>query len=377
MLVAKPANCTVRRMLRGDETQARRRTGVLLMAVVGALAAGLVLLGNPGNMGLCGACFARDVAGSLGLHQGPSILRPEVPGVVLGALVFCLASGRHVGRSGSNAVARFLLGVAMAVGALVFLGCPFRLFQRLGGGDLNAWLALPGFALGVRIAMGFEARGYSIGKTHEVPLGVGLMGPVACIGVLVLFLVGGVLDGPGPGVAGPPGHATWLWALAISGVAGAILSATGFCGISAMRRVFNGNRAMLSAAAAMIAAYAVVALLGGRFSLSFDAPIAHGVWGWNLLGLMLVGLCGALCGGCPVRLIVLTGEGNGDAFVGLMGLVVGGALAHTLGLAAAPAIGDAVGGPAFAGRVAVVCLLVLVLLYAFAMRRPSAGSSAA
>ena len=362
-------------MLRGDVTPARRTAGVLLMAVVGALAAALVLLGNPGNMGLCGACFARDVAGALGLHQGPSILRPEVPGVVLGALVFCLVSGRHVGRSGSNAVARFLLAAAMAVGALVFLGCPFRLFQRLGGGDLNAWLALPGFGLGVRIAMGFEARGYSIGKTHEVPLGVGLLGPIACAGLLVVFVATDVLAGPGPGVGGPPGHAPWLWALAIGGVAGAILSATGFCGISAMRQVFGGRRSMLVAAGAMVGTYALVALVGGRFTLGFDAPVAHGVWLWNLLGLMLVGLCGALCGGCPVRLIVLTGEGNGDAFVGVAGLMAGGALAHTLGLAAAPAKAAAAGGPALAGKVAVVSLLALVVLYALSMCRPANRTS--
>ena len=34
---------------------------------------------------------------------------------------------------------------------------------------------------------------------------------------------------------------------------------------------------------------------------------------------------------------MMAGEGNGDAFVGCAGLVVGGALAHTLQLASAPA----------------------------------------
>ena len=33
-------------------------------AVVGSLAAALVALGNPGNMGICGACFLRDTAGA-------------------------------------------------------------------------------------------------------------------------------------------------------------------------------------------------------------------------------------------------------------------------------------------------------------------------
>ncbi|MEZ6036024.1 MAG: YedE family putative selenium transporter [Planctomycetota bacterium] len=357
-------------MLRTDSNPSRRRLGIALVAVLGALAATLVLLGNPGNMGLCGACFARDVAGALKLHGGPAVFRPEVPGMVFGALLWSLASRRHVGRSGSDASARFVLGVAMAIGALVFLGCPFRLLQRLGGGDLNAWLALPGFVAGVGIGRFFERRGYSIGKTHEVPLASGLLGPLTIAAMLVLFVLGDVLAGPGPGASGPPAHAPWLLALAIGGGAGALLSATGFCGVNAARQVFGGQRSMLLAAAALVVAYGVVLAIGGRFSPGFDGqPIAHGEVLWNALALALVGLCGALCGGCPVRLIVLTGEGNGDAFVAVAGLMIGGALAHTLGLAAAPASATAAGGPGLAGKIAVVALLAAVTTYAAARSR--------
>tara|TARA_R110002096_G_scaffold99396_1_gene220191 strand:- start:1658 stop:2761 length:1104 start_codon:yes stop_codon:yes gene_type:complete len=355
-------------MLRNQTSPSLRRLGIALVAIVGALAALLVLLGNPGNMGLCGACFVRDIAGSLRLHAGPSIFRPEVAGIVIGALVWSLASGRHVGRSGSNAVARFMLGVAMAIGALLFLGCPFRMLQRLGGGDMTAWLALPGFLAGVGIARLFERRGYSIGKTHEVPFTIGLIGPLIVAILLLVFAVGGVLAGPGPGVADSPSHANWLVALAVGASAGALLSATGFCAISAGRQVFGGPRLMLLSAGVLILAYALVLAIGGKFSLGFDGqPIAHNEWLWNTLGLALVGLCGALCGGCPVRLVVLTGEGNGDAFVAVMGLLVGGALAHTLGLSAKPATALAAGGPAFAGKVAVSVGLVLAIAYAASM----------
>ena len=33
------------------------------------LSAILMLLGNPANMGICVACFIRDIAGGLGLHR--------------------------------------------------------------------------------------------------------------------------------------------------------------------------------------------------------------------------------------------------------------------------------------------------------------------
>jgi uncharacterized protein len=355
-------------MLRGETSAGRRLLGITLVAALGALAALLVLLGNPGNMGLCGACFVRDVAGALRLHAGPAVFRPEVPGLVLGALAWCLVSGRHVGRSGSNAVARFVLGVAMAFGALVFLGCPFRLLQRLGGGDLAAWLALPGFLVGVGLGRWFERRGYSIGKTHEVPLAVGLLGPIAVVVALVCFVTGNVLAGPGPGAAGPPAHAPWLVALGLGSVAGAALSATGFCGVNAPRQVFGGPRPMLVAAALLVLTYGLVLTIGGRFAPGLtEQPIAHQDWLWNTLALALVGLTGALCGGCPVRLIVLTGEGNGDAFVAVMGLAVGGALAHALGIAAAPTTAAAAGGPAFAGKLVVATSLVLVTAYAAAL----------
>jgi len=36
-------------------------------SVTGLLAVGLVLAGNPGNMGFCIACFLRDTAGARGI----------------------------------------------------------------------------------------------------------------------------------------------------------------------------------------------------------------------------------------------------------------------------------------------------------------------
>jgi len=359
-------------VLRGEARLGRRGAGLLLCAAVGAAAASLVALGNPGNMGLCGACFLRDVAGALGLQsQGPVIFRPEVAGVVLGALAWSIVTRRGVGRAGGYAGARFLLCVCMAIGALVFLGCPFRLLQRLGGGDLTAWAALPGFLGGVGIGLLLERRGYSIGKTQPAPLPVGLAGPGAALALLALFAAG-VLLGPGPGNDGKPPHAPWLAALGIALACGAVLSATGFCAISAARQVFRGPRWMLAGAAAVIAGYAATALATGRLHPGFAGqPVAHHDWLWNTLGLGLAGLCGALAGGCPVRQLVMAGEGNADAFVGVAGLATGGALAHTLGLASVAASATDAGGSTPAGRTAVVIGLLYAIGHGYWMtRRP-------
>ena len=49
---------------------------------IGAASVLLMRLGNPANMGVCVACFIRDIAGGLGLHRAAAVqyLRPEVPG---------------------------------------------------------------------------------------------------------------------------------------------------------------------------------------------------------------------------------------------------------------------------------------------------------
>ena len=41
--------------------------------IIGIISVGLVLLGNPANMGFCLACFIRDTAGGLGLHRAEPV----------------------------------------------------------------------------------------------------------------------------------------------------------------------------------------------------------------------------------------------------------------------------------------------------------------
>ncbi len=343
-------------MLRNPSSSRSLAVGLLLLAVVGALAALLVSKGNPGNMGMCGACFLRDEAGALGLlgkgapgaPPPPAYVRPELVGLVLGAFALGLARRRFVARSGSHAATRLVAGAFMAIGALVFLGCPFRMLQRLGGGDANAWFGLAGFVPGVLVGLAFERKGYGVGSTAPAPVGVGLHAPVLFGGLLVLAGAG-VLFGPGLAATGGPAHAPWMIALGIGLVAGGILSATGFCAVSAARQVVARPKAQLLGAAALVLGYAAVALATGTFKGGFEGqPLAHSDGLWSVLAMSLVGFCGVLAGGCPVRQVVMAGEGNGDAFVTVLGILLGAAIAHGLGLVSSP-----VAGPTAFGKVAV------------------------
>ena len=55
--------------------------------IIGVAAVVLTVLGNPGNMGFCIACFLRDTAGAMHLHTAPIVeyVRPEIIGIILGS----------------------------------------------------------------------------------------------------------------------------------------------------------------------------------------------------------------------------------------------------------------------------------------------------
>jgi hypothetical protein len=92
----------------------------------------------------------------------------------------------------------------------------------------------------------------------------------------------------------------------------------------------------------LIAAFFVAALVTNlvlgqvghwRFS---GQPISHEEHLWNFLGMALVGLAATLVGGCPLRQMVLSGQGDTDAALTVLGMVAGAAVAHNFGLASSP-----------------------------------------
>jgi hypothetical protein len=72
----------------------------------------------------------------------------------------------------------------------------------------------------------------------------------------------------------------------------------------------------------------------------------------------LTGFACVLLGGCPLRQLVLAGEGNTDSAVTVLGLMVGAAFAHNFGLA------SSANGPTTNGQIAVVIGIVVVALIA-------------
>lgn len=112
------------------ETLSKKETPIIIGAgvIIGIIAVALVYFGNPANMGFCIACFLRDTSGALGFHSAAAVqyIRPEIVGLVLGSCILALATKEFKPRGGSAPVTRFVIGMFVMIGCLMFLGCPFR-----------------------------------------------------------------------------------------------------------------------------------------------------------------------------------------------------------------------------------------------------------
>jgi hypothetical protein len=320
---------------------------VLLVVITGIVfGLGSVLLvksGNPGNYGFCAACQLRDIAGALGIHQVATLqyARPEILGFVLGAFVLAKASGEFRPRGGSNPAIRFVLGALMMIGALVFLGCPLRGILRLAGGDLNGIVGLAGFVAGIGAGVLFLRNGYNLGRAHNYSGAVGYSGYLAVIAAAIL--VAGVFtqaaflnfSAKGPGSL----HAPVIISLIAGLLGGALAWKTRMCLSGGIRDFILVRDTYLLKIYGMIF---VAALAGnmyfGMFKLGFAGqPLAHTMHLWNFLGLFLTGLAATLAGGCPLRQLIMAGEGNTDATFSVLGMLAGAGIAHGLNAAGGPA----------------------------------------
>lgn len=349
-----------------------RKGPILTGIAVGILAPLLTFWGNPGNMGICVACFTRDIAGALGLHRGAVVqyIRPELAGFILGSFISSLIFREYKPRTGSSPIVRFFLGFFAMIGALVFLGCPWRAYIRLSAGDLNAIPGILGLTVGVAIGISFLWRGFSLGRNYPAKKPLGYIMPLAAI-TLIAFVLLRPSFGPegssaiffsekGPGSMAAP----VALSLAAGLLIGWLAQRSRFCTVGALRdlimfkdfHLFNGIIAFV------IAAF-VTNLLLGQFKLGFEGqPIAHTNVLWNAMGMVLSGLAFTLAGGCPGRQFIMSGEGDGDAAVFILGMLFGAATAHNFSLASSGT------GPGAFGPAATIIGIMFCLSVGFLMR---------
>lgn len=357
-----------------EKTNWFREHGMILLTgvVIGIAALVLTAHGNPGNMGFCIACFLRDIAGAIGLHSAGKVqyVRPEIIGLVLGSLCAALAAKEFRAQAGSSPAVRFLLGLVVMVGALVFLGCPLRMVLRLGGGDLTAVAGLLGFLGGILVGVAFLKKGFTLGRARTLPAGEGLVLPGIMVMLLVLLLAGPALlhfSEAGPGSM----HAFWGLSLAAGLVVGALCQRSRLCMAGGLRDVFLlKDFTLLSGFLAIWITVTLGNLILHKYDLSaLSQPVAHSQYLWSFLGMAAVGWGSILLGGCPLRQLILAGEGNGDSAVTVLGMLVGAAVSHNFSLAGNPdSVAEdgtyVIGGIGNSGKVAVILCFVILLAVA-------------
>lgn len=387
---------------------------------IGAIAAWLVSQGNPGNMGLCIACFLRDIAGFfVGGKTGQAAvayIRPEIVGIILGATGAAVVTREFRPRGGSQPLTRFVLGFIFMVAALVFLGCTVRAWLRLGGGDLTALWGVLGIVLGAIVGVVFLRRGFNLGRATTVVRPLGWFLPVLAVVLLVLALVtqyGGkpgwatlspangkavvpgavvtttdgavikptdatIVDGAVVAADGtvladaakvaatkpmPGGKRAPLWISLAAGLAiGVVAQRSRFCSIGGIRDAILIRRYdLLFGVIGLVVGATIVNLALGQYSLGFEGqPVAHNDILGSIAAMTVATFAAVLLGGCPFRQVIMGSEGDADGFVAVLGMLVGAGVAHLFKIASSPAGLTASAWPTL-GVMAVVLVVVALV----------------
>jgi YedE family putative selenium metabolism protein len=160
-------------------------------------------------------------------------------------------------------------------------------------------------------------------------------------------------------------HAPLIVSLIVGLGIGFLAQRSRFCTMGAFRDLllFRQMHLLYGVIALVVLAF-VTNLILGQFKPGFTGQaVAHTMQLWNFAGMVLAGLAFALAGGCPGRQLFLAGEGDGDAAVFVLGMIVGAGFAHNFGLASSPK------GVGPHGIAAVIIGLLVCLFIGFTMRK--------
>ncbi|HSQ22576.1 MAG TPA: YedE family putative selenium transporter [Coriobacteriia bacterium] len=387
---------------------------------IGALAGWLVSQGNPGNMGLCIACFWRDIAGFFagGVTNQAAVayIRPEIIGIILGALGASIVTKEFKPRGGSSTLLRFLLGFIFMSSALVFLGCTVRAWVRLGGGDLTALWGLLGIIIGVVVGVVVLKSGYNLGRAKGLPTWTGWIVPAIGVILLVFALItayggkpgfatltpangkavvpgevvvttdgtvikpadatlvdGAVVAADGTVLADaekvaatkpmPGGKRAPLFISLVAGLAiGVVAQRSRFCSVGGIRdSILIKRYDLLFGVIGLVIGATIVNLIFGQYNLGFEGqPVAHNDVLGNIAAMVVAALSAVMLGGCPMRQMIMGSEGDADGAAAVVGMIVGAGFTHWAGIASSPAGLTSAAWPALAIYAVILAAIALM-----------------
>jgi len=339
---------------------------IITGAVLGFSGVYLVYLGNPVNSGICVSCFMENVAGALQLHENirMSYIRPELVGFILGSFLLAYGTGRFRVVGGSAPVTRFFAGFFIIVGCAVFIGCPIKMFLRLAAGDLTAVAATLGLIAGIWLGVRYIKNGFALEPAKEVQKTKGFVFPLFA-GLLLLLLILNPsfvkMGEKGPAALRAPLPLALLIGLGV----GALAQRSGLCVTGAIRNFLMAReKTLLNGLLTAFGVALVSSLLFGQFNLGINAqPASHLSHGWTFLAMGMVGFASVLIDGCPFRQLIKAGQGDLDAGVASLGMLVGGALVYVW------LLGSSSAGPTLQGKIAVLLGFAFSLAVAMVFRK--------
>jgi YedE family putative selenium metabolism protein len=178
---------------------------------------------------------------------------------------------------------------------------------------------------------------------------------------------------PGPAAKAPTppgGKRAPLFLSLLAGLAvGAVAQRSRFCTTGPIRDlVLWRSPTKLVGLAGLVGATVVANLALGQFRLGFAGqPVAHADALANFAAMAVAGLAAVLMGGCPLRQLVMAGEGDADAGGALAGMIAGALFAHGAGFASSPK------GPADGALWVLALLVAVTLAFALWTRRRAAA----
>ena len=299
-------------------------------SIVGTGSAILTKLGNPVDGGLSIACFLRDCAGALGLHQTIeySYLRPELSGIILAAAVTAMIKEQFNPAGGSSPVLRFIIGIILAFGVFAFVGCPMRTGLRLAGGDPAALAGVAGLIAGVGIGTIFLVNGFTLGVSAAAKKSNAFVIHVIFILFFVLLLLHPVYL-----TLSNQRHAPILISLAIGALVGIAGQRSKLCFTGGFRDFFLiRDLTLLTGFVFLVISASVTNILLGQEHFGTHIIGSSNAL-WSFIALCVVGIASVFLGGCPFRQIILAAQGNGDSTMALLGILTGAAIAYNMNLA--------------------------------------------
>ncbi|MCX7994308.1 MAG: YedE family putative selenium transporter [candidate division WOR-3 bacterium] len=303
--------------------------------VMGFLFAFLVKMGNPANMGICVLCFYRDIAGAIGLHRvtAVSYIRPEIIGFIIGGTIFAVLANQMRATFGAKPLWRFIIGILVGYNALIFLGCPIRMFGRISAGDWTALFGLLGVIVAVVVFNYFVKSGLSLGRSLESKNTQFLAWITPLIAIVLLILL--ILDPAGVNKK-HTAHAPLLISLGAGILLGILGQWSSFCSLGGtldlvMIKSFHRVQGTITF---LIVAF-IANLAFGQFKPGAH-PVAHAAHLWNFLSMFVIGLGSIMLGGCPFKQTIMASRGNLDSLIAIIGMFTGFAIGHNLAIVASP-----------------------------------------